>query len=776
MTRFVPVTVLVVLLAGTRLSGAQTTTGTPFPSGAVISFTQREIFDPGSSSMFSQPDAGSTTLFHYFNLAHCNCARRNAGVADQTSTDHIGNFRYLVSMNMASGLGAAASADYWVGTNCGDMATRISATTTCEKIDSTPNIDINLATNRNEHIEFNLFQVINGKTTDPNAACFQSDSVSAPIYAFVQFPTSQPGTYDYQKIQTAGLLDSDTGMTAGVDTKPPPLPTNLKANPDENGIDLSWDASTGNNTDIVYFQALCATEDGAPARSQTDSPQYVTTAATCPGAPAEPADKVDFTVLENGEAQVTLSPALAALDAKYICGQQSSGTASSLSIKGLQNGVAYQVVLVAIDLHGNFAATYFDHTITPHAVTDFWESLHDPNGANSKVEGGLCLLAETYGNDSPLTQVLRAFRDDTLGGSRAGRWLVEVYYATLGKLGAAVHGSLALRIVSAALLAPFVAVALLWHLVGLPAVLVLFAIAWWLRRSRRVAARRARAWAALRAPLRAGSIAAVALFVLVGLGGRSAHAGGYQPYWENGEIDDKAKDEVPMGDPSLIEWHAGIRLGPYVPDVDGQTGKNPGAYAQMFGGYHMLPMLDVDRILWTGFGQVGVGVSLGYWQKTARPFLDNSSADDPNRPRAPGNKTAFRLLPLELSATYRLTMLDENYGIPVIPYVRGGFAYYIWWITAPNGNYARVCSDGGMEPSCAQNKALGASLGLQGAIGLSVRAERIDASAAMSMQNSGIQHAGIYGELSVAKVDGFGSDTKLSVGDTTWFAGVDFEF
>jgi hypothetical protein len=34
----------------------------------------------------------------------------------------------------------------------------------------------------------------------------------------------------------------------------------------------------------------------------------------------------------------------------------------------------------------------------------------------------------------------------------------------------------------------------------------------------------------------------------------------------------------------------------------------------------------------------------------------------------------------------------------------------------------------------------------------------------------------VYGELSLAKVDGFGSDTKLAVGDRTWFAGVEFEF
>ena len=73
--------------------------------------------------------------------------------------------------------------------------------------------------------------------------------------------------------------------------------------------------------------------------------------------------------------------------------------------------------------------------------------------------------------------------------------------------------------------------------------------------------------------------------------------------------------------------------------------------------------------------------------------------------------------------------------------------------------------------------ALGASLGYQLAVGLALRAERIDRQSAYSMRNElGIEHAGFYAEYSLGKVDGFGSDTKLSVGDATWFAGVDFEF
>jgi hypothetical protein len=77
---------------------------------------------------------------------------------------------------------------------------------------------------------------------------------------------------------------------------------------------------------------------------------------------------------------------------------------------------------------------------------------------------------------------------------------------------------------------------------------------------------------------------------------------------------------------------------------------------------------------------------------------------------------------------------------------------------------------------CSKNRALGASAGIQGSIGISIRAERIDSSAAESMRESGLQHAGVFAEYDFAWVNGFGHDTKLSVGDNTFFGGVDFEF
>lgn len=752
MTRFVPVTMLVVLLASSGVAGAQAGGGSGSgglgPNMAQLTFTHLQVWD---GAKFIEPEVNDRPKF--FNLAHCNCAqaaKSNAALKD------AGTFKYLVQESTQSGVHQPVH--FFAGPSCNTDDTQ--RNNNCVELPSAIP-DVEALNPGGTYQPFNLYDIVNVKST--MQACLPVQS--ATIWAFVS--TQGNGTFDYNIAQNVGVLSTETSTAVtGLDTVPPPAAANPTALPDEGGIVLTWTAPASNSTDVAYYQALCAKTDDSPARAQAADARYVTTASICNGVDPPMAEQPTAIGLDNGEAAATPGGNFARLDEEFICGE-TSGTATSLQIKDLQNDTKYKVILMSVDLHGNFTAQYFDHTITPHLVTDFWEDLHDKG---SKAEGGLCLIAETYGDDSPVTRVLRGFRDDTLGASRAGRWLTGAYYATLGTLGGRVHGSTALRVVSAIVLAPAVALALVWHWLGLPALLALLVAAWWLVRRRRAARRRQRAWAWLRAP----AIAAAGVVVL-GAGDAHAGNGGYQPYWENGQVGEDARQEAPPGDPSLVDWHVGLRLSPYVPDIDSQinTMGAPGPYAQMFGGYHILPMIDVDRILWTGFGQLGVGVSLGYWQKTARPFTMGSSKNDPDRPREPGNKNAFRLIPTELTAVYRFTALDDAYGIPIVPYVRGGLAYYVWWITAPNGNYARICDDNGNNCS---NKALGASLGVRGAVGLAIRAERIDASAAMSMQNSGIQHAGIYGELSLAKVDGFGSDSKLSVGATTWFAGVDFEF
>lgn len=279
----------------------------------------------------------------------------------------------------------------------------------------------------------------------------------------------------------------------------------------------------------------------------------------------------------------------------------------------------------------------------------------------------------------------------------------------------------------------------------------------------------------------------------------TASADDFTPYWEDPSNTTESGAEIYE---DHVKWHVGIKLGPYTPAIDEQfkdlnatNGTSIGPYQAMFGNYYtdddgdgmleshdkrvyqFLPMLDVERVIWSGSGQVAVGGTLGYMQKRAFAYADGSTpAEDPFRVRTRAASNTFRLIPFALTASYRATQLDDLWGIPVVPYLRGGLSYYVWWMKGPNGNLSKICTDGTTDSGCKGNKAYGGSLGFQGALGLSIRAERIDAAAARSMKQSGIYHAGFYVELMAAIVNGFGDDKKLSVGDKTWFGGFDFEF
>src|SRR6185503_8792163 len=151
---------------------------------------------------------------------------------------------------------------------------------------------------------------------------------------------------------------------------------------------------------------------------------------------------------------------------------------------------------------------------------------------------------------------------------------------------------------------------------------VLGALMWMVRRKRLLGRRLALA----------STIAAVMLVPM--------RARAQSPYWEENELG-QPESELPPGDPDRVRWHAGLRVGPYVPGIDAQlampVGKFAGPYEQMFGGYSILPMVDVDYILLRRFGQLGAGLSLGYMGKKERAWLAGTNPADPNRERSTGD-------------------------------------------------------------------------------------------------------------------------------------------
>ena len=721
----------------------------PLPNGATLNWTRLKISEPGDDAKVEPTDPDA--LRFYLNLAHCECARQMPALPTST----IG---YLLQLSNTTNMGLAA--DFLVGTECDDDVKR---PLQCRTIP--PRIgDIDALITETEY-DVNVYDLIQGFDTS-TMACNQIDGGQSNLWFVVD--TNKDTKPDYFAQQPI-VLNEFPGDVDGFDTQPPPLPINVNATGGEKSVTITWDTPTERPGDLYRFRALCMDAAGqAPVGGDQPTANFETVTDVC-GLP----NNVVLTQTEPSvgtpeDMPVNEPAAFAALDQAFLCGEQvDTGTATSLEISGLENGKQYIIALLAVDRSGNVTGTYFNRTITPQPVTDFWEDLH---GRGSGVEGGLCLLAETYGDQGPITRALRAFRDDTLARTGFGRALTRAYYATLGKLGGLVHGSLALRVVAAIVLAPLVVLALLWHALSLPVLLALLALVIWRRRLVRHVPRFA--------------FAAVMLVPLL------ARADEWSPYWE-----EENSSESALADEDHVKWHAGVRIGPYTPDIDAQAGVNPssmmGPYQAMFGNYYVngkafdahvyqwLPTLDVDRVLWRGFGQLAIGGSLGYMQKSAYAYQEGCaecSADNPQRPRSKAGRNTFRFIPMSVEATYRLTTLDDDYGIPLVPYLRGGIAYDVWWLKGPDGNISSICKDGSMTEDCDANKALGASLGLTGSLGLAIRAERVDPNAARSMKQSGIYHAGFYGELRFARVDGFGSDKKLSVGDKTWFAGVDFEF
>lgn len=709
---------LIVALTVLAASHAPSATGEPLPNGGEVVFEQILIRENGGDLEIPSDDDATA---RYFNKAHCVCGQSGAG-DEQTFGIELKLEGSTSDLNRP--------AEIWYGSECDNNDQRA---TTCSRDDAAGIADIDTLALESVVKELALFRLM-----EPKEATCSDDVQNSGIWVLVDSDAD-------------GSIDYAASEAITTDSQPPPIPTLTAAAGAESAIELSWTAPTERFDDIYLYQALCVKPNGDAAFADAPEAEYKTVRGLC----GLNLNEVSLTAVTlDGATPNPIPPpvdALAELDEAYVCGT-ATASATTLRIEGLENGLAYQVALVAIDKAGNAAGVYVTSAVTPVPAIDFWEDLHD---RGSGVEGGVCLVSQVYGGDGGIASGLRAFRDQTLASTRLGRWLTARYYAAFGD--AAWASQPAVQVLLGVALFPLVVMALLWHWLGWLGVMLLALP--WLVRKHLTATVRGRLKVRLLRP-------AVALGVLIlALAASPAFAQATNdPYWASDE--GSAVYDDPSIDP--VTWRVGLKLGPYVPGIDAQLGEQPGPYETMFGTGGVMPVLDVERIIFRRAGHVAIAGNLGFFSTTANAWRQGSSPSDPDRPKARSDSNSFRLMPMSIGISYRLTQLHEHLKIPLVPYARGGLAYYLWWIKAPNGDVARV--------EGADDKALGASLGLVGAVGISLRLEWLDKDAMQSMRESGTRHAGIYAEIQGGKVDGFGSEKKLSVGDTTWFAGVDFEF
>jgi len=208
-----------------------------------------------------------------------------------------------------------------------------------------------------------------------------------------------------------------------------------------------------------------------------------------------------------------------------------------------------------------------------------------------------------------------------------------------------------------------------------------------------------------------------------------------------------------------------FKLGPYAPRIDSEfDGATP--FADLFdSGTGVMFRGELDWQIWRGFGSVGVGASLGYYTKSAAPFVDDGGTGQPaSGDERVAGETSIALLPISLLAVYRFDPAADRWHIPLVPYVKLGLNYTLWWIRKGDGDVA----------SYEDSDAKGGTLGWQINLGVALRLDVLEPRAAKTLDaDVGVNHSYIFFEM--LHVDGFSSEA-LQVGDTTWMAGLSFEF
>ncbi len=202
-----------------------------------------------------------------------------------------------------------------------------------------------------------------------------------------------------------------------------------------------------------------------------------------------------------------------------------------------------------------------------------------------------------------------------------------------------------------------------------------------------------------------------------------------------------------------------IKLGSYYPYVDRplsqidggcDISKNTCPYQRILGAAMLLAEIEVERQLFQKFGSAALGASLGYAEKYGRAISDTGSETS--------EPTALRVLPMRAHVAYRFDYAAIRWGIPLVPYVKGGFQLVHWWATK------------GAQTEVAANQSTGAgwSYGLVATGGLAFMLDVLDRRLARDFDTGmGVNHTYLFAEFNYAEVNNFGQKTRLADGTPT---------
>lgn len=190
---------------------------------------------------------------------------------------------------------------------------------------------------------------------------------------------------------------------------------------------------------------------------------------------------------------------------------------------------------------------------------------------------------------------------------------------------------------------------------------------------------------------------------------------------------------------SMLEF----KLGSWLPLIDTEAGLSGTPYADTFDGGMLLFEVQGERQLYQGFGTASVGFSAGYAEKFAR-----ARSVLPGGGRGPSDdSTGIRVVPLRLMAVYRFDVGAQQYGVPLVPYVKAGLVGIPYWMVKGSGVERFEDEEGA-----------GVRFGYQATVGLSLQLDFLDRRFARDFDSGmGVNHSYLFAEYTWANVDNFGT-------------------
>lgn len=227
---------------------------------------------------------------------------------------------------------------------------------------------------------------------------------------------------------------------------------------------------------------------------------------------------------------------------------------------------------------------------------------------------------------------------------------------------------------------------------------------------------------------------------------------------------------IPMGAnayvPSPQNGAFELKFGPYIPAIDKNPSlgdKNP--YAASFDDETMfLTVLELDWQFWHPPGvSLGIGGSVGFMQEYDKSKIVDEVTEDVTDKDA-ADYTVLNVIPFSLLFIVRVDALADLLDVPLVPYFKTGFNWYLWWI-----------HEGGKVPTIDGERGVGGTPGWQINTGIMLRLDSFDKMSARTFDNEvGVNHSYIFAELMWAWVDGFGDDANLNLSTNTFFGATFF--